>query len=97
MVAQASACSAGLSRRAAQIPDLPSPWLSTNAPPPAPPISRRPAVFSSITYSRRSDAHPELRAFVIGQGLWSPWYAGSSLEGLDREFSRDRIVDSAGV
>lgn len=34
------------------------------------------------------------RAFVIGQGLWSPWYAGASLEGLDREFSRDRVIDS---
>lgn len=45
------------------------------------------------------EAHAQLlatdpRTFVIGQGLWSPWYAGASLEGLDREFSRDRIVDS---
>ncbi len=45
------------------------------------------------------EAHAQLlasdpRAFVIGQGLWSPWYAGASLEGLDREFSRDRIIDS---
>src|SRR5580698_993397 len=45
------------------------------------------------------EAHAQIlasdaRAFVIGQGLWSPWYAGASLEGLDREFSRDRIVDS---
>lgn len=45
------------------------------------------------------EAHAQLlesdpRAFVIGQGLWSPWYAGSSLEDLDRQFSRDRIVDS---
>jgi len=34
------------------------------------------------------------RAFLIGQGLWSPWYAGASLDGLDRDFSRERIVDS---
>ncbi len=45
------------------------------------------------------EAHAQIlasdpRAFVIGQGLWSPWYAGASLEGLDREFSRDRVVDS---
>jgi pyruvate dehydrogenase E1 component beta subunit len=45
------------------------------------------------------EAHAQIlasdpRAFVIGQGLWSPWYAGASLEGLDREFSRDRILDS---
>ena len=35
------------------------------------------------------EAHAQIletdtRAFVIGQGLWSPWYAGASLEGLDR-------------
>src|ERR1700722_752294 len=45
------------------------------------------------------EAHAQIlasdpRAFVIGQGLWSPWYAGASLENLDRDFSRDRIVDS---
>lgn len=45
------------------------------------------------------EAHAQLlardsRVFVIGQGLWSPWYAGSSLEGLDREFGRSRMVDS---
>ena len=45
------------------------------------------------------EAHAQMlaadpRVFVIGQGLWSPWYAGSSLEGLDREFGRARLVDS---
>ncbi len=45
------------------------------------------------------EAHAQLlardsRVFVIGQGLWSPWYAGSSLEGLEREFGRSRMVDS---
>jgi pyruvate/2-oxoglutarate/acetoin dehydrogenase E1 component len=34
------------------------------------------------------------RVFVIGQGVWSPWYAGASLMDLDREFGRDRIIDS---
>ena len=45
------------------------------------------------------EAHAQLlardsRVFVIGQGLWSPWYAGGSLEGLDREFGRERMLDS---
>lgn len=45
------------------------------------------------------EAHSQLlaadrRVFLIGQGLWSPWYAGGSLEDLDREFGRDRILDS---
>ena len=34
------------------------------------------------------------RVFVIGQGLWSPWYAGTTLKDLDKEFGRDRILDS---
>ena len=34
------------------------------------------------------------RVFVIGQGVWSPWYAGTSLKDLDREFGRQRIIDS---
>jgi acetoin:2,6-dichlorophenolindophenol oxidoreductase subunit beta len=34
------------------------------------------------------------RVFVIGQGVWSPWYAGTSLKDLDKEFGRRRIIDS---
>jgi len=45
------------------------------------------------------EAHEQLlesdpRVFVIGQGLWSPWYAGSSLLDLDKRFGRERIIDS---
>lgn len=32
--------------------------------------------------------------FVIGQGLWSPWYVGGTMTDLDTEFGRDRILDS---
>jgi pyruvate/2-oxoglutarate/acetoin dehydrogenase E1 component len=34
------------------------------------------------------------KVFVIGQGVWSPWYAGTSLRDLEKEFGRDRIIDS---
>src|ERR1700745_2834776 len=34
------------------------------------------------------------RVFVIGQGVWSPWYAGTSLRDWDKEFGRERIIDS---
>ena len=34
------------------------------------------------------------RVFVIGQGLWSPWYVGKSMTDLDVQFGRDRIIDS---
>ena len=34
------------------------------------------------------------KVFVIGQGLWSPWYVGSSMTDLDKEFGRERIIDT---
>lgn len=38
------------------------------------------------------DAYPEV--FVIGQGLWSPWYVGNSMVDLDKKFGQDRVIDS---
>jgi pyruvate dehydrogenase E1 component beta subunit len=34
------------------------------------------------------------KIFVIGQGLWSPWYVGNSMTDLDKRFGRDRIIDT---
>jgi pyruvate/2-oxoglutarate/acetoin dehydrogenase E1 component len=54
----------------------------------------------TLTYAAAiREGHAQLlagdpRVFVIGQGLWSPWYVGSSMNGLDAEFGRDRIIDS---
>lgn len=36
--------------------------------------------------------YPE--AFVIGQGLWSPWYVGNSMTDLDKQFGKERIIDT---
>ncbi len=36
--------------------------------------------------------YPEV--FAIGQGLWSPWYVGNSMTDLDKEFGRDRVLDT---
>lgn len=32
--------------------------------------------------------------FVIGQGLWSPWYVGDSMRDLDKLYGRDRVMDT---
>lgn len=32
--------------------------------------------------------------FVIGQGLWSPWYVGNSMTDLDKKFGRARVIDT---
>jgi acetoin:2,6-dichlorophenolindophenol oxidoreductase subunit beta len=37
-------------------------------------------------------SHPEV--FAIGQGLWSPWYVGDTMTGLEVKFGRDRVIDS---
>ncbi|MCK6498996.1 MAG: alpha-ketoacid dehydrogenase subunit beta [Nitrospirales bacterium] len=44
------------------------------------------------------EAHADLlrqdpRVFVCGQGVWNPWYAGTSLQDLDKEFGRERVFD----
>jgi pyruvate dehydrogenase E1 component beta subunit len=36
--------------------------------------------------------YPEV--FVIGQGLWSPWYVGNSMTDLDKKFGTHRIIDT---
>ncbi len=36
--------------------------------------------------------HPEV--FVIGQGLWSPWYVGNTMTDLDKKFGKERIIDT---
>ncbi|RMH20470.1 MAG: alpha-ketoacid dehydrogenase subunit beta [Gemmatimonadetes bacterium] len=53
-----------------------------------------------ITYGRAIRAgfqhllsrYPEV--FVMGQGLWSPWYVGDSMTELEVEFGRERVLDS---
>ena len=32
--------------------------------------------------------------FVIGQGLWSPWYVGNTMTDLDKKFGKDRVIDT---
>ena len=36
--------------------------------------------------------YPEV--FVIGQGLWSPWYVGNTMTDLDKKFGPERIIDT---
>ncbi len=38
------------------------------------------------------ETYPEV--FVIGQGLWSPWYVGNSMTGLDKRFGTHRVIDT---
>lgn len=32
--------------------------------------------------------------FLIGQGLWSPWYVGETMKDLDKKFGKSRVIDS---
>ena len=31
------------------------------------------------------------KCLAIGQGLWSPWYVGRSMDGLDKKFGLEKI------
>lgn len=48
------------------------------------------AIRDGFAYLLRN--YPE--TFVIGQGLWSPWYVGNSMTNLEIEFGRGRVIDS---
>lgn len=48
------------------------------------------AILSAFEYLL--ERYPEV--FVIGQGLWSPWYVGNSMTDLDKKFGVDRIIDT---
>jgi pyruvate/2-oxoglutarate/acetoin dehydrogenase E1 component len=34
------------------------------------------------------------RVFAIGQGLWSPWYVGRSMDNLDKRYGKSRVIDT---
>ncbi len=36
--------------------------------------------------------YPEV--FIMGQGLWSPWYVGNTMKDLDKKFGKKRIIDT---
>ena len=48
------------------------------------------AIHSAFEYLLEN--YPE--CFVIGQGLWSPWYVGNTMTDLDKRFGVDRIIDT---
>ena len=48
------------------------------------------AILSAFEYLLEN--YPEV--FVIGQGLWSPWYVGSSMTDLDIKFGSARVIDT---
>jgi pyruvate/2-oxoglutarate/acetoin dehydrogenase E1 component len=60
-------------------------------------MSERKGVFSYGTailsaFEYLLEKYPEV--FVIGQGLWSPWYVGNSMTDLDKKFGKQRIIDT---
>lgn len=48
------------------------------------------AILSAFEYLLEN--YPDV--FVIGQGLWSPWYVGNTMTDLDIKFGVDRIIDT---
>ena len=38
------------------------------------------------------ETYPEF--FIIGQGLWSPWYVGNTMTDLDKKYGKNRVIDT---
>jgi pyruvate dehydrogenase E1 component beta subunit len=48
------------------------------------------AILAAFEYLLKN--YPEV--FVIGQGLWSPWYVGNSMTDLEKKFGKNRVIDT---
>lgn len=62
-------------------------------------LAARPETLKCSYATAIHDAHAYLlrnypEVFVIGQGTWNPWYAGGSIAELEKEFGRERVMDT---
>ena len=48
------------------------------------------AILSAFEYLL--DKYPEV--FIVGQGLWSPWYVGNTMKDLDVKYGKSRVIDT---
>jgi pyruvate dehydrogenase E1 component beta subunit len=48
------------------------------------------AILAGFEYLLDNDPN----VFVIGQGLWSPWYVGNTMTDLDKKYGVERIIDT---
>lgn len=48
------------------------------------------AIRRAIQDSMRSDS----RMLILGQGVWSPFYVGQTMDGIEKEFGRRRVIDT---
>ena len=48
------------------------------------------AILSGFDYLLKN--YPEV--FILGQGLWSPWYVGNTMKNLDKKYGKERIIDT---
>ena len=48
------------------------------------------AIRRAIQDSMSSDS----RMLVLGQGVWSPFYVGQTMDGIEKEFGRGRVLDT---
>ena len=51
---------------------------------------KRQAILSAFEYLLENYRE----VFIIGQGLWSPWYVGNTMTDLDKKFGIERVIDT---
>lgn len=57
---------------------------------PVEPVSYSEAIL--IAFEHLLEKYPEV--FILGQGVWSPWYVGNSMRDLNIKFGKERVIDS---
>jgi pyruvate dehydrogenase E1 component beta subunit len=48
----------------------------------------------AIRLALENEMERDQELLAIGQGVWSPFYVGSSMKDLDKKFGRDRVIDT---
>jgi acetoin:2,6-dichlorophenolindophenol oxidoreductase subunit beta len=48
------------------------------------------SIFEAFDYLL--ETYPEV--FIMGQGLWSPWYVGSTMKDLEKKYGKNRVIDT---
>lgn len=67
--------------------------MSTTADAPAPAATRNLEYGLAINEAFTQLLERDPTVLVIGQGLYSPWYVGSSMVELEKKFGNDRVID----
>jgi pyruvate/2-oxoglutarate/acetoin dehydrogenase E1 component len=48
----------------------------------------------AIRHAIKDSMSSDSRMLILGQGVWSPFYVGQTMDGIEKEFGRGRVLDT---